>query len=505
MNNPTETQAHRAPQFAGVQNIVQMGQFIKFSDLDDLSTIVIHTGHKASPDAGAREIWQRTNNVSIHAADPITGEQEPVQTLYVSSKQLEEGGKLYQMADSAATKKVIIHVHGDLHHTKRNKLLIELGKQAPNAQILKGHAGDTATSFGAAVAMAQMEIEAQNDSRSGGFELVFGFDGYDYHAPYIVKGLLPAESLCAIYGPSGSFKSFAAVSLACHIATGKEWDGRKVEEGSVLYVAAEGGAAVSRRIKAWSLQYNEGKAVPKLARINEPVTMGDPAKVLDLIAAAKQVEKVTGSPVQLVIIDTVARCLSGDENRAADMNAFVAACDAVKVATGATVLVVHHTGKNEENGARGSSALRGALDAEYFVKRESGPGQAFTLLCTKMKDGEEVTGKAYDLRSHVVGVDADGDDQTSLAVIATGREPAIPDELADSGHVSNNHVAMFKVIQSICDTHDGKAPWGLVIDQMKADGTWNGRNGSRWRDKLEGDDLINYDQIAKVATVLVRE
>ncbi|MFU1636229.1 hypothetical protein [Aeromonas veronii] len=95
MTKPTETQAQRGPRANGVQNVVQMAPFTKFSDLKSLGTIVIHTGHQADPNAENREIWQRTNNVSIQSADPITGEQEPVQSLYVSNKQLEEGGKLY--------------------------------------------------------------------------------------------------------------------------------------------------------------------------------------------------------------------------------------------------------------------------------------------------------------------------------------------------------------------------------------------------------------------------
>ena len=38
--------------------------------------------------------------------------------------------------------------------------------------------------------------------------------------------------------------------------------------------------------------------------------------------------------------------------------------------TGATVMVVHHSGKNEEAGTRGLSALKGALDVELMVKKQ---------------------------------------------------------------------------------------------------------------------------------------
>ncbi|EPI3171732.1 AAA family ATPase [Salmonella enterica subsp. enterica serovar Cerro] len=66
-----------------------------------------------------------------------------------------------------------------------------------------------------------------------------------------MKRLIPAGALCSIYGPGGSFKSFLAVSLACHIASGTSWGGRRVNQGAVLFIAGEGGTGVSRRIRAW--------------------------------------------------------------------------------------------------------------------------------------------------------------------------------------------------------------------------------------------------------------
>ena len=82
-----------------------------------------------------------------------------------------------------------------------------------------------------------------------------------------------------------------------------------------------------------------------------------------VIAAAAVVEGRTGKAVQLVIIDTLARSMgAGDENSSQDMGAFIAACDQIRRATGATVLIVHHSGKSSNAGARGSSALLGAVD-----------------------------------------------------------------------------------------------------------------------------------------------
>lgn len=351
---------------------------------------------------------------------------------------------------------------------------------------------------------ANDEIE-KGQPRKTRLPLVCGYAGFDTQHSYLVKGLLPTNSACSIYGPSGSYKSFVAVSIGCHVATGKPWDGRKIEKGAVLYIVGEGGVGVPRRMRAWTDEYNGGLDVPNFYRIDMPVFMANPLQVAELELAARQVKEETGLPVRLIVVDTVARCFgAGDENRAADMGAFIAGCDQIKVKTGAAVLMVHHTGKNEENGARGSSALKAALDVELLVKREGGDCQAVTVTCKKMKDAEAPAMRAYDLKTRVITYDDDGDEVTSLVLVDSGREPVEPEGLDEVGNLSKNHKAMYQTIKGLCETHNGKAPWSLVMDSMKVAGTWNGQNATRWRDKLVADDLVVWDSASKSLTLLVR-
>lgn len=76
-------------------------------------------------------------------------------------------------------------------------------------------------------------------------------------------------------------------------------------------------------------------------------------------------------PIRLIELDTLARCFGGnDENAAKDMGAFIQGCDILNAKTEATILLVHHSGKDQDKGAKGSSTLRAALDAEFNVRRE---------------------------------------------------------------------------------------------------------------------------------------
>ncbi|MCY1368860.1 hypothetical protein D9M69_558640 [compost metagenome] len=60
------------------------------------------------------------------------------------------------------------------------------------------------------------------------------------------------------------------------------------------------------------------------------------------------------------------------------------------------MLIVHHSGKDGEKGARGSSALKGAADAEYEVSR-SDEDKLIRLTPRKMKDAEEPPPLAFEL------------------------------------------------------------------------------------------------------------
>src|SRR5438034_1345408 len=76
----------------------------------------------------------------------------------------------------------------------------------------------------------------------------------------------------------------------------------------------------------------------------------------------------------LVGVDTLARCfVGGEENSAKDMGLFVAGLDRLRAATGAAVLVVHHTGR-ESGRERGSTALSGAVDTLMVIERHPKDG-----------------------------------------------------------------------------------------------------------------------------------
>lgn len=203
---------------------------------------------------------------------------------------------------------------------------------------------------------------------------------------WLLDDLLPSRGIGFIFGPPGSYKSFMALDMAACIASGKDWHGTECEsQGLVVYIAAEGSRGLMERLVAWKRHYQI--AVNSLAILPVPVMMDEPTMVRAFSECLERAAEAAGAPVRMVVIDTMARSFSGDENSAQETGAFVNACSMFAEQAGdCFVLVVAHTGKDLTRGMRGSSALDGAADCHFLVTKPN-PGQAL-MKNTKQKDIE---------------------------------------------------------------------------------------------------------------------
>ena len=68
---------------------------------------------------------------------------------------------------------------------------------------------------------------------------------------YVVKGIIPRDGLTIVWGPPKCGKSFWTYDLTMHIALGRSYRGHRVRQGTVGYIAFEGGGGFANRIEAW--------------------------------------------------------------------------------------------------------------------------------------------------------------------------------------------------------------------------------------------------------------
>lgn len=220
-----------------------------------------------------------------------------------------------------------------------------------------------------------------------------------------VKYVLPETGLAAMFGPSGSGKSFLGFDLGVAIALGRSWFGHRVAVASVTYVMLESQGGVQKRLQAWEA-HNGVQVPPNFHLVVQPFHLMSDAQVDELAAVLPK-----GG---VVIIDTLNRAApTADENSSVDMGKILEGMSRVQELTQGLVIVVHHTGKDTSKGLRGHSSLHAALDAAIEVTRD---GDARSWKLAKSKDGEDGVGFPFSLKVHDLGPDADGDSITSCAI-----------------------------------------------------------------------------------------
>lgn len=238
-----------------------------------------------------------------------------------------------------------------------------------------------------------------------------------------VEGLLIEGAMTVVYGPSNCGKTFFCTDLAIHVATGRKWRGREIDPGGVIYCALEGSHGISNRVAAFRQRHNlEGVEVP-FAIIPVSLDLLDPAADTQRLIDAIQAAAATfACPVKLVVLDTLSRAMAGgNENSPEDMGALVSNGDRVRQATGAHVLWVHHSGKDQAQGARGHSLLRAATDTEIEISRPDKDSPS-TARVTKQRE-LEISGEwTFTLERVELGTDRRGKPVTSCVVVDA--EPA---------------------------------------------------------------------------------
>lgn len=241
----------------------------------------------------------------------------------------------------------------------------------------------------------------------------------------LIKELFDQQSVVLLFGPPNSGKSFVTLDIGVAVATGQaKWDQFKIKEKmGVLVVCGEAGQSYGKRVEAVRQRYN----VPKDASYSEvPFAhldnyynfMDEKEHLNELRQHVLELERLSGHKTGLVIIDTLSATFgSGNENAAEDARKYLGNLRQIANELEFSLLIVHHTGKDVNSGARGSSVFLGDVDTQLAVNAvKRGNKYERTLLSTKQRESGKDKKTKFGLRVIELAKDEDGDPITTCTV-----------------------------------------------------------------------------------------
>ncbi|KQZ45401.1 hypothetical protein ASD63_09520 [Ensifer sp. Root558] len=231
---------------------------------------------------------------------------------------------------------------------------------------------------------------------------------------WLIDGLMPKTGFGMLYGPPSTGKTFLGLHAALSIVANLPFFGRTVSHGPVVYIAAEAGRGIIKRIVAARREFeipDDGDLPFYLITAAPNLGFKTPNDCAELI---KSIDAAKVRPA-LVVIDTVSRTIPGtNENASHEFGAFVTNADAIAKHFASCVLGVHHTGKDATRGMRGSNVANGGTDCEWELSKADG---VHTAKLHKMRDDEDALEWTFRLEQRHVG------SRTSCVVVPLS-EPA---------------------------------------------------------------------------------
>lgn len=187
---------------------------------------------------------------------------------------------------------------------------------------------------------------------------------------WLIPNLIPDRSTCLLVGAKGTFKSFIAQELLLATSSGVGTFGTvPTRAGPTFYGAHEGRNAIKKpRKQSWKMaRGHEGRLpfyVMRAPQVRDPVQC-DEFREQIRVRLRQSHKKIAG-----IVLDTVAKCMVGmNENDASDCGVFIAFCDSLRDEFDCSVIAIHHYGKDQSKGGRGSSALPAGFDTVISVER----------------------------------------------------------------------------------------------------------------------------------------
>ena len=233
---------------------------------------------------------------------------------------------------------------------------------------------------------------------------------------WLVEGIFACGELSVVYGAPSSGKSALVGDMAFHVAAGREWNGHRVKEGLVVFVATERAGTTKRRLQAIGQDLNVEE--PMIAVLDTSLDLrSSDTDARVLIAAIHEKAAQSGAEAVWVIIDTKARVLGGgNTNDAAAISQFVGNCELIQRSLRAHVTVIDHSSKGAKTVIKGDNGLEAAADTSFLIAKRNG---RFTMSVGSKRPNDDAgdLSLTFDLARYVLSTDEHGTELETVRVI----------------------------------------------------------------------------------------
>jgi hypothetical protein len=303
--------------------------------------------------------------------------------------------------------------------------------------------------------------------------------------PWRIKFLVPRNIDTLIMGPTKSGKTFETLNMCMHVHFGKDYGGRRVEAGGIVYLTYEGSEGFENRLRAYmqyhGLTHADLHSFAWLTRPPGLYASEDDAK--GVAAEIVEISRNFKLPLSHSVIDTHNAATRGSsEIKSEDVARIQTNYSAVRDGTTCPLWIVGHT--NQEGRHRGNEQFFNGIDVALLIKRSysdekkqverrDDEGRVVRRISTdKVRDGDDTLRFDFVLHRVVIGVDEDGDDISSMVSV----DPVSATAAAEAGASNRkdrpegfaltvNHAAVFQALLSAIDEMGTPPPAALKLPQ----------------------------------------
>jgi len=217
---------------------------------------------------------------------------------------------------------------------------------------------------------------------------------------WLVEEVLPVGSISIIQGKNGYKNSQIATDLAFCVATGRNYNGNRVDSQSpVLYITVDSTNKFAKRAKCWK-KTNNITSISQFSVCSDSINLVDKKDLEQLTKDISYSYRLAGNKEPELIVIDIQGTLMGNNTLQEYANKLRYSMDYLRREVGASILLVFNEGISENDSTYATlfNAADAVHDFEEFLDQEVCDTNSLPhLICKKMKDHKSLFGFSIDI------------------------------------------------------------------------------------------------------------